>query len=141
VQPLGGPAEMKLGGHRDERLKLAQFHSLTVPRRARTAQENGARAAKAALMPPKTVRYCSPFLGPGRESGAIRDSSVKTKNTFASCVLIARDRVTQAGVAADSSARPNGAFPSCPFFPRGSDTRMKAWRGGPRRPEAAGVAP
>ena len=27
VQPLCGPAEMKLGGHRHERLKLPQFHT------------------------------------------------------------------------------------------------------------------
>jgi len=27
VQPLCGPAEMKLGGHRHERFKLPQFHT------------------------------------------------------------------------------------------------------------------
>jgi hypothetical protein len=27
VQPLCGPAEMKLGGYRHERLKLPQFHT------------------------------------------------------------------------------------------------------------------
>lgn len=32
VQALGGPAGMKLGGHRHERFQLAQFHSPTVPR-------------------------------------------------------------------------------------------------------------
>ena len=32
MQALGGPPEMKLGGHRHERFQLAQFHGPTVPR-------------------------------------------------------------------------------------------------------------
>jgi len=31
MKPFGGSAEMKLGSHRHERLKLPQFHKLTVP--------------------------------------------------------------------------------------------------------------
>jgi len=39
MKPFGGSAEMKLGSHRHERLKLPQFHKLTVPLKIRTAQE------------------------------------------------------------------------------------------------------
>jgi len=35
MQALGGPAEMKLGGHCHERVQLAQLHSLTEPPRRR----------------------------------------------------------------------------------------------------------
>jgi len=31
MQPFRCPAEMKLGGYRDERFQLPQFHTLTVP--------------------------------------------------------------------------------------------------------------
>jgi hypothetical protein len=40
VQPLGGSPEMQVGGHRDERLDLAEFHTLTVPREIGTAQSS-----------------------------------------------------------------------------------------------------
>jgi hypothetical protein len=40
VQSLGGPAEVQLGGDRDERFQLAQFHSQTLPCEVMKPQED-----------------------------------------------------------------------------------------------------
>jgi hypothetical protein len=79
VQPFGGPAEMKVGSHRHERLKLPQFHKLTVPPKIRTAQERvsarhallfGRTEESVSELPPDPPRrrVMVPGLGVGRPS-------------------------------------------------------------------------
>ena len=59
MQPFGGSAEMKFGSHRHERLKLPQFHKLTVPLKLRAAQEGvSAGHAYCSVAPKKAFMSC-----------------------------------------------------------------------------------
>jgi hypothetical protein len=46
VQSLGGPAEVQLGGDRDKRFQLAQFHSQTLPSEVRKSPGKRSRTAQ-----------------------------------------------------------------------------------------------
>jgi hypothetical protein len=59
---------MELGGHRHERLKLPQFHKLTVPLKDRTTQEGVSAGHAHCSIGPKNALASCRFFAPGQDA-------------------------------------------------------------------------